>query len=203
MRNQKLLTEYFALCENGVCQDLLTEAEKALVKTGVPILTGVIQRANTKNQNGRIYKKNILEREVEKYQELVKTRRALGECDHPAREILELKSVSHLVREIWWNGDDLMGKCEILSTPQGQIVRALINDGVPLGISSRGVGSVRESKEGIIVEDDFQLLAFDLVFEPSVQGAFQRPIQSESKETLRESKLGSVDSLLDEILRKH
>lgn len=200
---KQLLTEFFKLCENGVCQDLLTEAEKNLVRQGTPILTGLFQKADQKNGNGRRYPRAILEREVERYQDLVKARRALGECDHPSREILELKSVSHLVREIWWDGDALMGKIEVLSTPQGQVVRALINDGVPLGISSRGVGSVTETKDGVVVESDYALICFDLVFEPSVAGAMMKPIQSESKEALRESKLGSVDSLLDEILRKH
>lgn len=195
----KLLTEFFQLCENGVCQDFLNEEEKVLVKNGSVILTGILQRADTKNGNGRIYPRAILDREFERYSELVKARRAAGTVDHPASESVLLSDASHIIREMWWEGNDLMGKVEVLTTPKGQIVRALINDGIPLGISSRGLGSVREAKDAVIVEDDFKLICFDLVWEPSVQGAFQRPVNESLNESL---KFDGVHKLLNDILKK-
>ena len=170
-----LLREYYELCEGGVCQDFLTEAEKKMVKEGHVFLTGVMQRADAKNGNGRVYSKNILEREVKNYQKLVKERRALGELDHPEDSVLNLRNASHLITEIWWDkGDDsaVMGKIQVLNTPAGQVLKELASAGVKLGISSRGMGSVNEVNGDTIVEDDFQLICFDMVSEPSTSGAY-------------------------------
>jgi len=141
---------------------------------GKLIVSGVIQRANSLNQNKRNYPKNILLREVEKYQKnLVGTRRAMGELDHPESPIVNLSNVSHIIIEMNWDGDNLMGKLEILDTPAGKIARELFKSGVSLGISSRGLGSVKPLGEGAVeVQDDFELVAFDLVSNPSTHGAF-------------------------------
>ena len=121
--SQFLLREYFELCEGGVCQDLLTEAEKTFVKSGGMMLSGVIQRADAKNGNGRVYPENVLRREVENYKKLIAENRALGELDHPDESVINLKNASHIVTDIWWNGKDVMGKVKVLSTPSGQIKR--------------------------------------------------------------------------------
>jgi hypothetical protein len=177
----KLLREWFGLCEGGVCQDFLTEAEKLEVRNnGTLYLTGIMQRADARNGNGRVYPEPILRREIENYQKLIKENRALGELDHPEDSVVALKNASHMVTEIWWEGKDVMGKIKILKhTPNGAILEGLIKDGVQLGISSRGLGSVREEMGNTMVEDDFQLLCFDMVSEPSTQNAFMN---------LRESK---------------
>ena len=130
------------------------------------MVQGVLQRANAKNQNGRVYPKDILEREVKKYDDnFVKERRALGELDHPDSSVVNLQNVSHNVVEMMWNGDDLVGKVEILPTPSGNILKALFKAGVKLGISSRGLGSVRKNvrENADEVQDDFELIAFDLL----------------------------------------
>ena len=172
-----LLREYYELCEGGICQDFLTEDEKKMVKEGHVFLTGVMQRADAKNGNGRVYSKNILEREVKNYQKLVTERRALGELDHPEDSIITLANVSHCITEVWWDGDAVMGKIQILNTPNGNVLKELANAGIKLGISSRGMGSVKESNGDTIVEDDFQLICFDMVSEPSTTGAYVSPVQ--------------------------
>ena len=139
---------------------------------GKIMLKGIIQRANTLNQNGRIYPKSILEREVINYQKLIKENRALGECDHPDSSVVELKNVSHIVRSARMEGDDVYGTIEILDTPSGKIIQSLIESGVTLGISSRGVGSTKSQGNTQIVQDDFQLICFDMVSEPSTPGAY-------------------------------
>jgi|10_taG_2_1085330.scaffolds.fasta_scaffold01319_8 hypothetical protein len=167
-----LLREYYELCPGGICQDLLTEAEKRFVANGGLILSGVMQRADAQNGNGRIYPRPILEREMHRYKELIKENRALGELDHPEDSVVNLKNASHMVTDVWWSGNDVMGKVKVLNTPSGQILRALTESGVKLGISSRGLGSVRESLGQTIVEDDFNLICFDFVSDPSTTGAF-------------------------------
>ena len=170
--SKNLLREYYELCPGGICDDLLTEAEKKFVANGGLILSGVMQRAEAQNGNGRVYPKPILEREVERYTELIRENRALGELDHPDDSVVNLKNASHMVTDIWWNGNDVMGKAKILNTPSGQILKALVESGVKLGISSRGLGSVRENRGQTIVEDDFNLICFDFVSDPSTTGAF-------------------------------
>jgi len=168
----QLLREYYELCEGGVCQDLLTEAEKSFVRNGGMMLTGKLQEADVQNGNGRVYPHAIMEREVGKYKQLVEDRRALGELDHPDSSIINLVNVSHMVTEVWMDGPSVMGKIKVLETPSGQILKALVESGVKTGISSRGMGSVTERMGKTIVEDDFQLICFDIVSEPSTPNAF-------------------------------
>ena len=168
----KLLREFYELCEGGVCQDLLTESEKQFVRDGGMMLTGKLQEAEVQNGNGRVYPRPVLEREVKRYAKVVEDRRALGELDHPDSSIINLANVSHMITEVWMDGPAVMGKCKVLDTPSGQILRALVDSGVKIGISSRGMGSVREQRGQTIVEDDFQLICFDIVSEPSTPNAF-------------------------------
>lgn len=138
---------------------------------------GILQRKGKKNQNGRIYPDDVLMREVDKYvKTFVAERRALGECDHPESSVVNLKNVSHNVIEMHWQGDDLIGTIEVLTTPNGNILRELFRNGIKLGISSRGLGSLKKiSENSSIVGDDFELVAFDFVSNPSTQGAFMAP----------------------------
>lgn len=138
---------------------------------------GVLQRAEAKNQNGRVYPKDVLKEEVERYRrENVKQRRALGELDHPDDSVVNLQNVSHNVISMDWQGNDLVGEVQILSTPAGNILQDLFRNNVNVGISSRGLGSVQESADGtLIVDDDFELIAFDFVSNPSTHGAFMEP----------------------------
>ena len=167
-----LLREYYELCEGGVCQDMLTEAEKRYVKNGGMILTGKLQEAEVQNGNGRVYPKKILEREMKNYAMLIKDSRALGELDHPDDSIINLKNASHMVTDAWWDGNNVMGKVKVLNTPSGKILQQLVNDGVKLGISSRALGSVNESEGQTIVQEDLQLICFDFVSEPSTPNAY-------------------------------
>ena len=157
------------------------EADQVLLKEamnnpGQPFkVTGILQRKGRKNQNGRVYPDEILEREVGKYlQTFVAERRAMGELDHPESSVVNLKNVSHNVVEMHWHGDDLVGSVEVLTTPNGNILRELFRNGIKLGISSRGLGTLKKGvQEGTaIVGDDFELIAFDFVSNPSTQGAF-------------------------------
>ena len=144
---------------------------------GKVIVSGVLQRAEAKNQNGRVYPKEILIREVKKYQEnQIKERRALGELDHPDSSVVNLRNVSHNVLECYWKGNDVVGKVEILPTPSGNILKNLLGAGIRLGISSRGLGSVKEINENTVeVQDDFELIGWDFVSNPSTHGAFMYP----------------------------
>ncbi len=196
---QKLLREYYELCEGGVCQDLLTEEEKRYVANGGMILSGKLQEADVQNGNGRIYPHNVLMREMKNYQKLVKEQRALGELDHPDDSVINLKNASHLVTEVWWDNKNVMGKVKVLETPSGQILKSLVESGVKLGISSRGMGSVSEQQGRTIVEDDFQLICFDFVSEPSTPNAF---MMKEAKEFQSKvfTKADRINRLLNEIL---
>ena len=171
--SKKLLREYYELCEGGVCQDLLTEEEKKFVSNGGMILTGKLQEAEVQNGNGRVYPQKVLRREMQNYDKLVRERRALGELDHPDDSVINLKNASHLVTEVWWDGNSVMGKVKVLDTPSGNVLRSLVDSGVSLGISSRGLGSVSEGANGTVtVQEDFQLICFDFVSEPSTPGAY-------------------------------
>jgi len=139
---------------------------------GKLIMKGILQKAETLNQNGRIYPSDILEREVRNYQKFIRENRALGECDHPDSSVVELKKVSHIIREAHMEGNVCYGTVEILDTPCGKILQSLVEAGVTLGISSRGVGSTKKSGDHQIVQDDFQLICWDFVSEPSTPGAF-------------------------------
>jgi hypothetical protein len=197
---QQLLREYYELCAGGVCQDLLTEAEKKFVADGGMMRSGLMQMAETQNGNGRVYPQKILEREVKNYKKLVDERRALGELDHPEESVINLRNASHMITEIWMKGPEVMGKMRVLETPSGQILRSLVDSGVSIGISSRGLGSVKETMGKTIVEDDFQLICFDVVSEPSTPGAF---MMQENKNKLNEvfTKADRINRALNEVLR--
>ncbi len=148
-------------------------------KTGGPFLvSGILQRAEAKNQNGRVYPREILEREVNRYStRFVKNRNALGELDHPESSVVNLKNVSHNIREVSFNGNEVHGVVEVLSTPSGNILKELFKNNITLGISSRGLGSVKQMDEGTVeVQSDFELVAWDFVSNPSTQGAFMSPM---------------------------
>lgn len=146
-------------------------------KNGVVLVRGVLQRAGAENHNGRVYPRSILERECKKYETLIKERRALGELDHPDSSVINLKNVSHNIREIHWNGNDVVGTVEILNTPSGNILKELLRANILLGISSRGMGSTKPLGENKVeVGEDFELIGWDFVSNPSTHGAFMTPL---------------------------
>ena len=199
---KKLLREYFALCDGGICQDLLTEDEKRYVAGGGMILSGIMQMTETQNGNGRVYPHNVMTREVKNYQKLIKENRALGELDHPDDSVINLKNVSHSVTDMWMEGKNVMGNIKVLDTPSGKILQELINGGVTVGVSSRGMGSVSESNGQTIVEDDFQLICFDMVSEPSTPGAFMMREAKELNESGAFAKADRINRLLNEVLHE-
>ena len=169
---------------------------------GKVIVSGVLQRAEAKNQNGRVYPKQILMREVKKYEEnQIKENRALGELDHPESSVINLRNVSHNVLEVKWKGNDVVGVVEILPTPSGNILKELLKCGIRLGISSRGMGTVEEVNEGTVeVQDDFELIGWDFVSNPSTHGAFMNPV-SLNEGKVKPSKYSKLDSIINDILR--
>ena len=176
--------------------------KESKTKPGVFEVEGIMQRASAQNQNGRVYKKPILEREAKKYmEEFVKNGNAFGELDHPESPVVSLKNASHIVKELWWDGDDLMGRVELLNTPAGNIVKEIIKAGHTIGISSRGTGSVQQTNEGTLeVQPDFELVCWDFVSNPSTHGAFMNPVSlNENKGKV--SKYAKLDSILNDILR--
>jgi hypothetical protein len=165
-----VLTEFLELSNDS---SLLTEQEKKAMNEGEEfILAGVMQRADAENGNGRIYPLDILEREVENYKKIVRDSRSIGELDHPDSPVVELKNASHMVTYIEMRGKDVIGKIKILDTPAGKVAKDLLKGGVKLGISSRGLGSTKQVNGKTMVQEDFQLVCFDLVSEPSTNGAF-------------------------------
>ena len=193
MSKQYLLREYYALCEGGICQDLLTEAEKNAVKDGTVFLTGTLQEGGKKNGNGRIYPTEVLLREMKNYQKLINESRALGELDHPDSSVIELKNCSHMLTRYWTEHNKVMGVIKVLDTPAGKILKELVGGGVQIGISSRGLGSVKDTSGGVIeVQDDFQLICFDVVADPSTEGAFLH--------TLKEHNTG-IEQVFDKYYR--
>ena len=165
---------------------------------GNPIVEGILATSGIKNGNGRYYAKDLWQREIDKYEEVVKQNRATGELDHPDSSIINLKNVSHIIRDMWWDGDDVVGKIEILPTVSGNILKALIDNGVQVGVSSRGMGSLKQMGEVLEVQDDFELLCWDFVSTPSNPGSYMHLVK-EGKEYLTNS-YGKVNSLLTDIL---
>jgi hypothetical protein len=151
--------------------------EQSIKENRPLVVKGILQKAGTQNQNGRIYERKILEREVQKYMEgPIKENRALGELDHPDSSVINLNNVSHNIKRVWWDGDTVMGEVEVLSTPSGNILKELFRNGITVGISSRGMGSVEEGKDGVLmVQEDFDLLCWDFVSTPSTPGAYMSP----------------------------
>tara|TARA_R110002049_G_scaffold83386_1_gene212081 strand:+ start:307 stop:939 length:633 start_codon:yes stop_codon:yes gene_type:complete len=170
---------------------------------GRVIVKGILQRAGAENQNGRVYPRPVLEREAKKYdQQFITQNRALGELDHPDSSVVNLANVSHNIRKIWWKNNDLMGEVEVLSTPSGNILKELLKAGILLGISSRGLGSVKESAAGVEVQDDFELVCWDFVSNPSTHGAFMTPAINESvnNKLIPLNKYDRVNTIINEVL---
>jgi hypothetical protein len=197
MNTQRLITEWVNF-----------EYDPKIIKeqrgTNQPlIMKGILQKAETLNQNGRVYPRGILEREIRNYQKFIKENRALGELDHPDSLVVELKNASHNIKEAYMEGNIVYGTVEILNTPSGKILQSLVESGVTLGISSRGVGSTRSEGNMQIVQDDFQLICWDFVSEPSTPGAF---MMREGKEVSTQfinnvfNKTDRVDRIFNDIL---
>ncbi len=187
------------LVEVQTFRPILRESKE---RPGVFEVEGIMQRAGAKNQNGRVYDKRILLREVDKYiNEFVKNGNAYGELDHPESALVSLKNASHIIKELWWKGDELMGRVELLNTPSGNIVKEIIKAGHTIGISSRGTWSVQQTNEGTLeVQPDFELVCWDFVSNPSTHGAFMNPISlNESIQSV--SKFSKLDNIINDILR--
>ena len=198
MSNLKLLTEWeaWSFDKDKTIQEATTNGGKYTMK-------GILQKANTLNQNGRVYPIEVLEREVRNYQKFIRENRALGELDHPDSSVVELKNASHIIREAYMEGDVCYGIVEILDTPSGKILKSLVDSGVTLGISSRGVGSTRREGDNQVVQDDFQLICWDFVSEPSTPGAFMMKEGREiSKKELKElfNSTDRIDRIFNDIL---
>jgi hypothetical protein len=176
----------------------LTEGIKS--PAGNPIVEGILATAQVKNGNGRYYAKDLWQREIDKYMDVVKQNRATGELDHPDSSIINLKNVCHIIRDIWWDGDHVVGKIEILPTVSGNILKALIDNNVQVGVSSRGMGSLKPMGEGMMeVQDDFELLCWDFVSTPSNPGSFMHLVK-EGKEYNQINRYAKASSILTEIL---
>ena len=200
MNKKFVLREYYALCDGGVCHDLLTEDEKRFVKDGGMMLSGKLQEAEVQNGNGRVYPQETLSREVKNYQKVVGENRAIGELDHPDDSVVNLRNASHMVTDIWMEEKRVMGKLKVLDTPSGNILRSLVDSGVQLGISSRGLGSVTEAQGAVTVNDDFQLICFDMVSEPSTPGAYMALQESKLKSRDIFTKADRINRALNEVL---
>ena len=198
--NKKLLVDVrpFEISRQKIDESIKENDGRLIVK-------GVLQRAESKNQNGRVYPREVLLKEVSKYlEEQVAERRALGELDHPESSVVNLNNASHNVIEMHWDGDDLLGTVEVLSTPSGNILKELFKSGIKLGISSRGLGSVepvneKNGEDGTVeVQPDFELIAFDFVSNPSTHGAFMRPVNEGVEKPKPETK---IESIINSIMR--
>ena len=187
------------LVEYTPFKSILRESKE---RPGVFEVEGVMQRAGAQNQNGRVYDKKVLLREVNNYMEnFVKVGNAYGELDHPESPIVSLKNASHVVKDLWWDGDDLCGRVELLNTPAGNIVKEIIKGGHTIGISSRGTGSVKPTNEGYLeVQDDFELVCWDFVSNPSTHGAFMNPI-SLNEGAIKAGKYDKLHDIIGDILR--
>ena len=197
--NKQLIVDYLPF---EVTPEQITESVKE--NNGKLVVRGVLQRAEAKNQNGRVYPKEILVREANEYSKnFVKEKRAMGELDHPDSSVVNLANVSHNITDMNWRGNDLIGEVEILTTPSGNILRELFKNGIKLGISSRGVGSVEtvtedSGKEAQEVQKDFELIAFDFVSNPSTHGAFMRPVNEGVEKQKPETR---IESIINSIMR--
>ena len=176
--------------------------ESVAKNNGRLIVEGVVQRADAKNGNGRVYPKDTLEREIQKYKDTyIKENRALGELDHPESPIINLKNVCHNILELWWQDDDVMGKIEILPTPSGNILKALLLAGITVGISSRAMGSVKQIGETVEVQDDLDIVCWDFVSTPSTQGAFMEVVsEGLNYNNQQDDKLTKINELITDIL---
>ena len=173
----------------------LTEGKST---SGNPLVEGILATVEVKNGNGRYYSKELWERELEKYNVLVKERRACGELDHPDSQVINLKNVSHNISKLWWDGDNVMGSIELLPTPSGNILKALIGAGIKVGVSSRGMGSLKQVGEVLEVQDDFDLLCWDFVSTPSNPGSYMSPLNEGLSTPI--NPYSKVNSIITDIL---
>jgi hypothetical protein len=174
-------------------------SEGKMSERGNPLVEGVLATAEVKNGNGRYYSKDLWEREIGKYMQSVKENRAMGELDHPESSIINLKNVSHNITGMWWDGDNVMGKIEILPTPSGNILKALIESNITVGVSSRGMGSLKQMGDLMEVQDDFELLCWDFVSTPSNPGSYMHLVK-EGLDFSTQNRYAKVNSIVTEIL---
>ena len=167
-------------------------------ENGNLMVEGILATAEVKNGNGRYYSKSLWDREMAKYKELIEQRRSMGELDHPESTIINLKNVSHLITDYYWDGDNVMGKIEILPTPSGNILKELIKNGITVGVSSRGMGSLEQNGSVMEVQDDFELLCWDFVSTPSNPGSFMSVLK-EGQQTFTYD-YTNVNKIITEIL---
>ena len=173
----------------------LTEGKST---SGNPLVEGILATVEVKNGNGRYYSKELWDRELKKYNVLVKERRACGELDHPDSQVINLKNVSHNISKLWWDGDNVMGAIELLPTPSGNILKALIGAGIKVGVSSRGMGSLKQVGEVLEVQDDFDLLCWDFVSTPSNPGSYMSPLHEGLSTPI--NPYAKVNSIITDIL---
>ena len=175
----------------------LTEGKKT--KNGNPLVTGILATVEVKNGNGRYYSRDLWEREIDKYNEVIKENRAVGELDHPDSSVINLKNVSHNVKDLWWDGDNILGKIEILPTPSGNILKSLVDNDITVGVSSRGMGTLKPMGEVQEMQDDFELLCWDFVSTPSNPGSYMA-LQEGKQNSTTQNKYHKVNSIITEIL---
>lgn len=194
MKDLRLLNSYEVF---DYTPDMIKESRER--NAGKVIMKGILQKADTLNQNGRIYPIEVLQREIRNYQKFIVENRALGELDHPDSSVVNLKNVSHIIKEAYIEGGVVYGSVELLDTPSGKILQSLVESGVKLGISSRGVGSTKKQGDYFIVQDDFQLICWDYVSEPSTPGAFMLP-EGKRIESAELQKVFNKSDRIDRIL---
>jgi hypothetical protein len=198
MKDLRLLNSYEVF---DYTPDMIKESRER--NNGKIIMKGILQKADTLNQNGRIYPIDVLQREIRNYQKFIVENRALGELDHPDSSVVNLKNVSHVIKEAYIENGVVFGSVELLDTPSGKILQSLVESGVKLGISSRGVGSTKKQGDYFVVQDDFQLICWDYVSEPSTPGAFMLPEgrKIESSELQKVfNKSDRIDRILNDII---
>lgn len=198
MKDLRLLNSYEVF---DYTPEMIKESREK--NNGKVVMRGILQKADTLNQNGRIYPIDVLQREVRNYQKFIVENRAMGELDHPDSSVVNLKNVSHIVKEAYIDGGVVYGTVELLDTPSGKILQSLVESGVKLGISSRGVGSTKKQGDYFVVQDDFQLICWDYVSEPSTPGAFMLPEgkRIESAELQKVfNKSDRIDRILNDII---
>ena len=190
------------LVETHIFKPVRSKLAENKSNRGLPLVEGILATAEIKNGNGRYYSRELWEREIAKYLPLVKEHRAMGELDHPESSVINLKNVSHNIADMWWDGDNVMGKIEILPTPNGNILKSLVESGITVGVSSRGMGSLKDVGGLMEVQDDFELLCWDFVSTPSNPDSFMNLVR-ESKEFKSQDQYQKVNTILGEILCSH
>jgi hypothetical protein len=194
MSNPKLLIETQLFKPNPI-----SLKESKMSERGNLLVEGILATAEVKNGNGRYYSKELWEREIEKYSPLIKENRAMGELDHPESQVINLKNVSHNIIDVRWDGDNVMGTIEILPTPSGNILKTLVESGITVGVSSRGMGSLKQVGELMEVQDDFELLCWDFVSTPSNPDSFMHVLK-EGLDIKPNKSYVKINSILTEIL---